>query len=62
MERYWADPAVLASLWLEATRRLEYPPFPRSSTRIYTAPDHGYNGNVTDAHMRKPIPWGERQD
>lgn len=24
MERYWADPAVLASLWLEATRRLEY--------------------------------------
>ena len=24
MERYWADPAVLASLWLEATWRLEY--------------------------------------
>ncbi|MXY94947.1 MAG: hypothetical protein F4047_03625 [Caldilineaceae bacterium SB0670_bin_27] len=24
MERYWADPAVLVSLWLEATRRLEY--------------------------------------
>ena len=24
MERYWADPAVLASLWLEATLRLEY--------------------------------------
>ncbi|MCY3903524.1 MAG: hypothetical protein OXF76_10215 [Caldilineaceae bacterium] len=24
LERYWADPAVLASLWLEATRRLEY--------------------------------------
>ena len=23
MERYWADPGVLASLWLEATRRLE---------------------------------------
>lgn len=24
LERYWADPAVLASLWLEATLRLEY--------------------------------------
>ena len=24
LERYWADPAVLASLWLEAARRLEY--------------------------------------
>ena len=23
LERYWADPAVLASLWLEAARRLE---------------------------------------
>ncbi|MYC94553.1 MAG: hypothetical protein F4X14_06245 [Caldilineaceae bacterium SB0661_bin_32] len=34
----------------------------RSSTRIYTAPDHGYNGNAIDPHKRKPIPWGERQD
>ena len=24
MERYWADPAVLANCWLEATRRPEY--------------------------------------
>ena len=24
MERYWADPAVLASLWMEAAYRLEY--------------------------------------
>ena len=28
-------------------------------SRIYTAPDHGYNTNIIDPHLRKPIPWRE---
>ena len=32
---------------------------PQPVSRIYTAPDHGYNTNITDLHKRKPIPWRE---
>ena len=37
-------------------------PPPQSISRIYTAPDHGYNENATNPHNRQTAPCEEEQD